>query len=228
MRMDMFSLHGRVALEEFGNGLGVLAVLLHAQRQRFDAGQDQERVERRQRRTKIAQAEHTAGDSEGKITESLLDPDAVIFRPRFAEHWIFIVLRPVEGAGIDDDAADRVAMAGKEFGQRMHDNVRAVINGADQVRGCQRVIDDQGHAGVAGDRRDRLDIGDAAARIGDRLDEDRLGARRDRALEAADIVGIGPCHIPAEALERMAELVDRTAIELARGNELVAWRQQLL
>ena len=37
---------------------------------------------------------------------------------------------------------------------------------------------------------------------------------------------VGPLHVPAEALERVVELVDRAAIELARGDELVARRQQ--
>ena len=60
------------------------------------------------------------------------------------------------------------------------------------------------------------------------LDEDRLGVRRHRALEAADIVGIGPHHVPAEALEGVGELVDRAAIEFSRGDEFVAGHQQLL
>ena len=110
----------------------------------------------------------------------------------------------------------------------MHDNVGAVVDRADQIGRRQRVVDDQRHAGLAGDRRDRLDIGDAAGGIGDQLDEDRLGARRDRALEAADIVGVGPHHVPAETLEGVGELVDRAAVEFARGDEFVAGLQQLL
>ena len=49
--------------------------------------------------------------------------------------------------------------------------------------------------------------GDAAAGIGDRLDEDRLGARRDGGLEGGEVVRVGPDDLPAEALEREAELV---------------------
>ena len=64
--------------------------------------------------------------------------------------------------------------------------------------------------------------------IGDELDENRLGVRRDRALEAADVVGIGPHHVPAETLEGMGELVDRSAIQFARRDEFVAGHQQLL
>ena len=62
--------------------------------------------------------------------------------------------------------------------------------------------------------------------IGDRLDEDRLGLRRHRLLEGRDVVDVRPLHVPAEALERVVELVDRAAIELARRDELVAGRHQ--
>ena len=41
----------------------------------------------------------------------------------------------------------------------------------------------------------------------------------------ADIVGVGPRHVPAKALERVRELVDRTAIKFSRGDELVARHQ---
>ena len=212
----------------FGDRLGIVAMLLHAQRQRLDAGQDQEGVERRQRRAEIAQAEHAAGDRESEIAKGLLQLDAVIFRARLAQHRIFVVLRPVEGAGIDDDAADRVAVAAEEFRQRVHDDVGAVIDRADQIGRRQRVVDDQRHAGLARHGRDRLDVGDAAAGIGDRFDEDRLGVRRHRALEAADVVRIGPHHVPAKALEGVGELVDRAAIEFSRGDEFVAGLHQLV
>src|SRR6266478_3864302 len=203
-------------------------MLLHAQRQRLDAGENQERVEGRERGTEIAQAQHAAGNREGEIAERLLNLDAVIFGTWLAQHRIFVVLRPVEGAGIDNDAADRVAVAAQEFRQRVHDNVSAVVDRTDQIGCRQRVVDDQWYAGVAGNRRDGLDIGDAAAGVRNRLDEDRLGARRDRALETADIVGVGPCYVPAEALEGVGELVDRATVELTRRDELVAGHQQLL
>ena len=45
---------------------------------------------------------------------------------------------------------------------------------------------------------------------------------------AGDVVGVGPHHVPAEALEGVGELVDRAAIEFARGDEFVAGLQQLL
>ena len=54
------------------------------------------------------------------------------------------------------------------------------------------------------------------------LDEEGLGAGRDRGLEARRVVGVGPAHVPAEVLVGVVELVDRAAVELVRGDELVA------
>ena len=163
----------------------VVAVPLHAQRQRLDAGKDEEGIERRQRRSHVAQGQHAASDGESKIAESLVQHDAVIFRPWLAQHRIAFFARPVEGAAVDDQPADRVAVAAEKFGQRMHDDVGAIIDRLAEIGRGQRVIDDQRHACVLRDLGDRLDVGDDAARIGDRLDEDRLGFRTDRALEGA-------------------------------------------
>ena len=71
-------------------------------------------------------------------------------------------------------AADRIAVAAEEFGERMHDDVGAVIDRLAQIGRGERVVDDQRHAGLARDIGDRLDVGDDAAGIGDRLDEDAL------------------------------------------------------
>ena len=48
----------------------------------------------------------------------------------------------------------------------------------------------------------------------------------DRRFEARRIVAVRPDHVPAELLEGVVELVDRAAIELPRGDELVAGLQQ--
>ncbi len=117
-------------------------------------------------------------------------------------------------------------MAAEEFGERMHDDVGAEIDRLAQIGRRQRVVDDQRHVGLARDLGDRLDVGDDAARIGDRLDEDRLGLRRHRFFERGDVVGIGPRHVPAEILVGMIELVDRAAIKLLGRDEFVARHHQ--
>ena len=121
---------------------------LHAKRQGLDAGQDQERVERRQRRPDVAQAQHPAGDGEGEIAEGLVQHDAVVLGPRLAQHRVAVLARPVERAGVDDQPADRVAVAAEEFGERMNDDVGAVIDRLAEVGRRQRVVDDERHAGA--------------------------------------------------------------------------------
>ena len=49
---------------------------------------------------------------------------------------------------------------------------------------------------------------------------------RERRAERVGIGGVGPAHVPAAFLEGMGELVDRAAIELARGDELIAGLEQ--
>ena len=56
------------------------------------------------------------------------------------------VARPVGTAAVDHDAAHRRAMAAHELGQRMHDDVGAVLDRAQQDRRRDRIVDDQRHA----------------------------------------------------------------------------------
>src|SRR5580698_3488009 len=101
----------------------------------------------------------------------------------------------------------------------MHNDVGAVINRFTQIRRCQSVIDNQWYAGLTGYPGDCLDIGNDSAGVGNRLDEDRLGLRCNRLLKRADVVGVGPYHVPSEILESVIELVDRAAVELSRSDE---------
>ena len=69
-----------------------------------------------------------------------------------------------------------------------HDEVGAPLERPAQIRRGQRVVDDQRDAGLVRDLRDRLEIDDDAAGIGQALEEDRLAARRQRAAEILRIV----------------------------------------
>jgi hypothetical protein len=90
----------------------------------------------------------------------------------------------------------------------------------------QRVVDDQWHARVMRDLGEGFDVGDQPARIGDAFGIDGLGLVGDLGLEAVGVGGIGPLHPPVEFGEALVELVDRTAIELARGHEFIARAHQ--
>src|SRR5262249_7234473 len=175
---------------------------------RLDAGEYEKGIEWRERRSDVPQGQYAASDGESKVAEGLVQNDTVIFRARFAEHRVALFARPVEGAAIDDNPADRVAVAAEKLGQRMHHNVGAVVDRLAEIGRRKGVVDDQRDARALSDFGDCLDIGDHAAWIGDRFDEDRLSLRAHRALERADVVRLGPDDVPAAILEPMVELID--------------------
>lgn len=63
--------HLRMLLQVAGYGEGVVAVALHAQRQGLQALEDEEGVERRERRAHVAQRYHPAAADEGGGSEGL-------------------------------------------------------------------------------------------------------------------------------------------------------------
>ena len=96
-----------------------------------------------------------------------------------------------ETAAIDDGAAERRAVAAHELGQRMDDDVGAVLDRPQQDRRRHGVVDDQRHAVALGDLGERLDIADIAGRIADAFAEDgaRLGV--DQLLDRFGAIALG-------------------------------------
>ena len=95
-------------------------------------------------------------------------------------------------------------------------------NGSAEIRGRQGVVDDQRDARLVGDRRDPFEVDDDAAGIGEVLDKDRLDPWGQRLAEILGLGRVDKMAFPAELFERQPELGQRAAIEIARGDELVA------
>src|SRR5690606_154999 len=123
----------RVLFQPCRDGRCIVAVTLHPERQGFKPREDEEGVERRNRRTQVAQAKYACCDGEGEIAEGLVKDHAAIVRPRLRQKRILARLRPVEGAAVNNDAADGIAMAADELGKRMDDYVCAMLYRADEV-----------------------------------------------------------------------------------------------
>jgi hypothetical protein len=106
------------------------------------------RIEWRQRGTDVAQAPSTRhAIAKAKLPNVSCSTMPWYSGPRFGQHRIALAARPVESPGIDDHAADGVAVAAEEFCERVHDDVGAVFDGPAQIGRCQRVVDDERHAG---------------------------------------------------------------------------------
>ena len=97
---------------------------------------------------------------------------------------------PVELAAVHDDAAQRGAVAADELGGGMDDDICAVLNGTDQVRGAEGIIDDQRQAVLVRDGCNGIDIGDIAVGVAQSFQIDGLGVELDGILHLSQIVCI--------------------------------------
>ena len=83
------------------------------------------------------------------------------------------MLTPGEPAAVHDDSAESRPVPSHELGQRMHNDIRAVLDRPQQDRRRDRVINDQWHAMLVGHVRERFDIADIPRRIADTFAIDR-------------------------------------------------------
>ncbi len=215
--------HPRMGLQVARHRQGVGADALHAQRQGLDALQDQERIERRERRAGIAQRHHPRAADVGRRAQRLGVDHAVVAHVRLAQaREARLVRGPREPPGIDDRPAEAVAMPAQVLGQRMHHDVGAEVEGPQQVRRRHGVVNDQRHAVSMGDLGHRGDVGDVAQRIADGFDEHRLGARVDQAGERVRLAVVGKARVDAELRQRVREQVVGPAVQGAGRDDVVA------
>ncbi len=138
---------GVVGLEVLGDLQGVLLVTLHSQRERLDALQDEEGVERRERGAGVAQQHRAAARDVGGRAHRVAPDDAVVARVGLHERLEALgILRPVEVAGVDDRATDRGAMAADELRQRVDGDVGALLEDLRADRRRDGVVEYERHA----------------------------------------------------------------------------------
>jgi len=128
----------------------VAAMAFDAQRQGFDALQEEEGVHRRERRAEGAQAFHAASHGEAEVDESVVEAHAVVARLGLG-HGCKLAVVPRELARFNDDAAHRRAMAADELGVRVQRNGGAPLERLAQERAGESVVDEERQAGLIGD-----------------------------------------------------------------------------
>jgi hypothetical protein len=104
----------------------------------------------------------------------------------------------------------------------MHRDVGAVVEGLQQDRRRDRVVDQQRHAMAVRDLRQRLDIADIAGGISDGLGEHRLGVLVDQFFDRVRLVAFGETAGDALPRQYMSKQRIRRAVELRNGNDIAA------
>ena len=155
-------LHLRVVCQKLDYLLGVLHMALDAQAQGLGTLQQQEGVERRNGGTGITQQDRTDVGDKSCGACCIGKGNAVIAGVGVSNVAELTACLPVELAAVHDDAAQRGAVAADELGGGMDDDICAVLNGTDQVRGAEGIIDDQRQAVLVRDGCNGIDIGDIA------------------------------------------------------------------
>ena len=113
-------------------------------------------------------------------------------------------------------------MAAHEFGQRVHDNVGAVIDRSQKDRRRYRVVDNERNTVSGSDCRERLDVANVSRRIANAFTEDRARFLVDELFDCVGLIGFCKADIYALARQNVREQRVRGAVELRDGYDVEA------
>ena len=107
--------------------------------------------------------------------------------------------------------------------RRVGDDVAAEAERTAEDRSREGVVDDERHAVLVGDLRELGDVENAAGGVRHRLAEDALGVGAEGLLDLLLArVGVDEGELDAELLQRDREEVEGAAVDLRRGDDVVA------
>ncbi|GBE22420.1 hypothetical protein BMS3Bbin01_01795 [bacterium BMS3Bbin01] len=198
--------------KELRDQLGVGDMLSHPERQRLEAQEQQERVERRQRGPGVAQEFGACLHQVRILSEILPEPEVVVGGGGVGEKREVAVV-PRESAALDDAAGDHGAMASDELGGRVGDDIGSVLERPAQVGSGERVVHDEGEPMAVGDSRHGLEIEDVGPRVPDRLPIHGLGAVGNRLVDRFGIMDVHEGDIDTHPAQGHVELGMRAAVQ---------------
>src|SRR5215469_3773021 len=204
----------------------VARMSLHAKLQGLESLEEQERIERAQRRTIVTQAFHARFHDVGEIAKGLIEADAMVALARLEQLRECSAI-PWKSAAVDDHAADGSPVATDELGGRVQDDVGAVLDGPAKIGRGEGVVDHEGKICLVGDRRNSFDVQNAQQRIADGFAIDDAGTRCDGTAEVFWVVRIDEGGVDTETPEADVKLRVRAPVEIFRGDDLVAGPEQV-
>jgi hypothetical protein len=131
------------------------------------------------------------------------------------------MLIPREVAAVDDQAADRRAVAADVLGRRIDDDRRTVLE-RPRDKGSGGVVGDQRHTKRAADVGNLLDREDVELRVGEDFGVVGAGLIIGCAAEGFGIARIDEARLDSELPERLREQGPGAAVEVGGGDDIVA------
>ncbi|KFB73798.1 MAG: hypothetical protein AW09_000946 [Candidatus Accumulibacter phosphatis] len=112
-------------------------------------------------------------------------------------------------------------MATDILGQRVDDDVGAVLEGTAQIGRRNRVVHNQGQTMAVRNLGEWFEVGDVAKRVADRLAIDGLGLAVDQFFETGRLGLVGKAHLDTVLWQGVCEKVVGTAIQGCRRDDIV-------
>ena len=169
-------------------------------------------------RSRMAHAGHEGGAAEG-----LIEVQAMVGRIRLGQgRELARHFGPVELAAFHDHAAEGGAVAADELGGGFHNDVGAVLQRAEQVRGGEGVVHDHRQVVLVGDGGDGLEVGQVGVRVAEGLEVDELGVLLDGVLELLRVLGGDEGGGDAVARQGVAQQVEGAAVHVLGCDDVVA------
>ena len=104
-------------------------------------------------------------------------------------------------------------MAADELGSRVNNDISAVLNRTDEVRGTESVVDYERQTVLVRNLCDSLDIRNIGIRVAESLDVNRLSIVLDSAFQFFQIVCINEGGLNAELRQSMCQQVVAAAVD---------------
>ena len=207
----------------------VLHVTVDAQGQRLQAQQQQPCVERGERGALVAQQRGAGLRDVGCGAGGLGEHHAVVAGVGLCHAGELIgVGGPVERAGVGDHAAHRRAVAADELRGGVDDHVGTVLDGAQQVGSGEGCVHDQRHVVAVRDIGPGLKVEHVGVRVAKRLGVEQLGVVLDGGLDGVQIGRVDERGGKPLLGQRVLEQVQRAAVQVGGGHDMVAGRGDVL
>ena len=209
-----------MAGEELHHLFGVGHVAVHAQRERFDALQDQPGAVGREAGAEIAQAFAARAQQEGADRAFFAEHHVVKAFVGLGQLGEFARFFPVETAAVDQHAADHGAVAAQELGGRVVNDVGTKVEGLDQVRRGEGGVHQQRHFGLVGDLRHGGNVEHVQPRVAHGFAEEQLGVGAHGVAPAVDVARLHEGGLDAEAAQGVVQQVLAAAVERGGGHDV--------
>ncbi len=125
-------------------------------------------------------------------------------------------------SSVDQHSADRDSVPAEELGGRVVDEIRAMIEGLQQIRRREGRIHEQRQFRLVRDGGDRGNVEDLQSRVAECLAEEQPRVRANRLSPGIEVARANERGLDAEARQRIGKQIVRAAVERARGDEVRA------